>query len=218
MKNVQVSKRAEALAKKSAQQNELANPKKEKHPQPENWQSTSHFRLFISHKSAKKEIAHRLKASLLSYAIEGFVAHDDIYPTRQWRTELERALYGMDALVAIHTIGFSKSTWGQQEIGFARGRGVKIISIKMGENPKGIISTIQALQARPIDDMASEINSILLGDATTRTSLQAAQRAMENSSKRHNKKKLRTIRNMAEDSLKEFNHIPQFSKDRTRAS
>jgi hypothetical protein len=51
----------------------------------------------------------------------------------------------MDAFLAIHTEGFSKSVWTQQEIGFAGARGVKIISFKMGEDPTGFISKHQAL-------------------------------------------------------------------------
>jgi hypothetical protein len=46
----------------------------------------------------------------------------------------------MDAFLAIHTPGFKDSFWTQQEIGFAVGRGVKIISFKMGEDPTGFIS------------------------------------------------------------------------------
>jgi hypothetical protein len=57
-----------------------------------------------------------------------------------WQDEVERALFTMDALFAVHTPGFSKSVWSQQEIGFALGRGVKVISFKMGENPTGFIS------------------------------------------------------------------------------
>jgi hypothetical protein len=51
----------------------------------------------------------------------------NIPPTLEWHVEIERALYNMDAFLAIHTPGFKDSFWTQQEIGFAVGRGVKII-------------------------------------------------------------------------------------------
>ena len=54
----------------------------------------------------------------------------------------------MDAFIAIHTPGFSASFWTQQEVGFAVGRGVKIISLRMGEDPTGFISKHQALARR----------------------------------------------------------------------
>ena len=100
---------------------------------PRNWQGGTQFRLFISHISKDKDKAMRLKACLSDYAISGFVAHEDIHPTLEWQDEIERALQAMDAFVAMHTRGFSASFWTQQEIGFAVGRGVKIISLKMGE-------------------------------------------------------------------------------------
>jgi len=104
---------------------------------PQNWKDSKNFRLFISHISKDKDKATRLKNCLRPFAISGFVAHEDIHPTLEWQKEIERALYAMDAFVAIHTVGFSKSFWTQQEVGFAVGRGVKIISLKMGEDPTG---------------------------------------------------------------------------------
>ena len=70
---------------------------------PRNWTNATDFRLFISHISKHKDKATRLKDCLAPYAIAGFVAHEDILPTLEWQNEIERALYTMDAFVAIHT-------------------------------------------------------------------------------------------------------------------
>jgi TIR domain len=115
---------------------------------PRNWKDTRLLRVFISHISKDKDKATRLKDCLEPYGIGGFVAHEDIHPTLEWQAEIERALYAMDAFIAIHTQGFSASFWTHQEIGFAVGRGVKIISLKMGEDPTGFISKRQALPRR----------------------------------------------------------------------
>jgi hypothetical protein len=82
----------------------------------------------------------------------------------------------MDAFVAIHTRGFSRSVWTQQEIGFACARGVKIISLKILEDPTGFISKQQALarRDRSAEQIAAEIDSILAGDERTSAKLQAA--------------------------------------------
>jgi len=112
---------------------------------PANWRGTRHFRLFISHISKNKEAATRLKEALAPHTILGFVAHEDIHPTLAWQDEIERALHTMDAFVAVHTPGFKDSVWTQQEIGFALGRGTKVISFKMGEDPTGFIGKHQAL-------------------------------------------------------------------------
>ncbi len=144
---------------------------------PANWRETTDFRLFISHISADKDKAVRLKTCLAPYAINGFVAHEDINPTLAWQDEIERALFSMDAMVAVHTPGFSKSVWTQQEIGIALGRGIKVISFKMGEDPTGFISKRQALsrQRRTAEEIAKEIDGLLRGDPLTRGRLDAAQ-------------------------------------------
>lgn len=143
---------------------------------PANWQHTSAFRLFISHVSKDKLIATRLKNALAQYEIAGFVAHEDIHPTLAWQDELERGLKTMDALVAVHTQGFKDSTWCQQEVGYALGRGTKIISFMMDEDPTGFIGKHQALarQNRKAEQIAEEINRILGDDPRTKERLQEA--------------------------------------------
>jgi hypothetical protein len=139
---------------------------------PRIWPDETKFRLFISHISTAKDKATRLRDCLILYHISGFVAHQDILPTEEWQIEIERALHAMDAFLAIHTPGFAKSFWTQQEIGFAVARGVKIISFKMGEDPTGFISKHQALPRlkRSAEDIAKEVG-LLLHDERTATRL-----------------------------------------------
>ena len=66
------------------------------------WQG-EHFRLFVSHTSAHREFAGGLRRSLLALAVDCFVAHDQIEPTREWQDEIETALNTCDALVAVFT-------------------------------------------------------------------------------------------------------------------
>lgn len=140
---------------------------------PKNWQGTNDFRLFISHISKDKAIATRLKTALAPYSIAGFVAHEDIHPTLPWQDEIERGLQTMHALIAVHTPGFSASIWTQQEVGYALGRGVKVISFKMGEDPTGFIGKHQALprRDRTADQIADEIDKLLEADPRTSTLL-----------------------------------------------
>lgn len=143
---------------------------------PEAWRDTTDFRLFISHVSKDKAVAHRLREALASYSIAGFVAHDDIEPTSAWEREIERALWTMDAMVAVLTDGFSKSVWCQQEVGFALGRGAKVISFKWGEDPVGFISKEQALprRNRTAEEIAAEIDRLLAKDSRTTDRLEKA--------------------------------------------
>jgi hypothetical protein len=111
---------------------------------PSFW-NTGHLRLFISHISERKADATKLKSWLHSYNISGFIAHIDIEPTKKWQGEIELALSTADALVAVLTPGFSESRWTDQEIGFALGRGLLVISLKMGLDPYGFMGHEQAL-------------------------------------------------------------------------
>jgi len=143
---------------------------------PQNWVDTTRLRLFISHIAEDKDKATRLRDCLAPYEISGFVAHEDIDATLEWQLEIERALYTMNAFLAIHTKGFKDSYWAQQEVGFALGRGVKIISFKMGEDPTGFISKNQALarRDRTAEQVAAEVDELLSKDARTSTKLQLA--------------------------------------------
>lgn len=146
---------------------------------PKTWEGSSAFRLFISHISADKEKALRLRACLEPYAIAAFVAHEDIHPTKAWEQELLRGLHTMDALLAMHTRGFAASSWTQQEIGGAVIRGVKIISFKMGEDPTGFLAQRQALlrKSRTAEEIAAEIDKLLSEDPLTKDKLASAKRA-----------------------------------------
>jgi hypothetical protein len=143
---------------------------------PRNWQGTKALRLFISHVSKEKMKAIRLKDCLAAFGVAGFVAHEDIHPTLEWQTEIERALHTMDAFVAMHTPGFSRSIWTQQEIGFAVGKGVKIISLRMGEDPTGFVSKQQALPRgrKTAEEIAAEIDQLLAEDRRTKDRLAEA--------------------------------------------
>jgi len=137
---------------------------------PKMWKDDSSvFKLFISHCAKDKLNATRLKLCLAEYGVSGFVAHEDIEPTLEWQSEIEKALQTMDAMVAIHTIGFKASFWCQQEIGFAIGKGTKIISLKMGEDPAGFISKHQALSRgkKTAEVIAKEIVTLLENDELT---------------------------------------------------
>lgn len=145
------------------------------------WRGSTDFRIFISHISTHKAKATRLRVCLEPYAISGFVAHEDIEPTKPWEVELRRGLHAMDALVSMHTPGFAASNWTQQEIGFAIGKGKKVIAFHMGEDPTGFLSKDQALlhKRRTAEEIAKEIDRLLLEDPRTSKRLAEAKQARQ---------------------------------------
>ena len=137
---------------------------------PNCWSDKNKFRLFISHLAKDKLMATRLKSTLEPYNIIGFVAHEDVSPTKKWQIEIEKALWTMDAMVSVHTNGFSKSVWTQQEIGFALGRGIKVFPLKMDEDPIGFLGADQAIlrRSRTAEHVSAEISALISSDIQTK--------------------------------------------------
>lgn len=126
--------------------------------EPKFWQPGM-MRLFITHLAKHKVFAAQLQASLLSYGISSFVAHNDIEPTSEWQNEIESALATCDALVALLHEDFHASHWTDQEIGFAMGRGVPVFSMRLGQTPYGFIGRFQAFNGhgKSEEDLAREL-------------------------------------------------------------
>lgn len=131
------------------------------------------FRLFITHLSSFKAQTSHLQNALRKYGISGFVAHEDIEPTREWLIEIEKALFSMDALAAILMPGFHESNWTDHEVGVAVGRDVLVIPIRRGLDPYGFIGRYQGLQAkdRTVSQVASATFEILLSNPKTATKM-----------------------------------------------
>ncbi len=113
-------------------------------------------RLFISHRDLYKTVARELSDALEGYGIACFVAHDTILPMTEWRNEILRGLETMEAMLIYLTDDFEDSIWCHQEVGFALGKGVPIISLKLGhKDPPGFISHVQALRGNKDSPFAS---------------------------------------------------------------
>jgi hypothetical protein len=130
----------------------------------------NYFKLFISHVSHQKEVAHGIKEALKNHHVSCFVAHDDIEPTRQWQDDIEEALRSMDALAAVLTPGFHESKWTDQEVGYAMGSGRLILPIRHGADPHGFIGKYQGYTIKagtPYYTIAAEIVAILARHSVT---------------------------------------------------
>ncbi len=107
--------------------------------------SEGYFKLFLSHLAEHKVKVHQLRSALRNYGISAFVAHDDILPSKEWQNEIELALRSMDSLAALVTPDFVESRWCDQEIGWAFGRGVPVLPVKLDCDPYGFAGKFQAI-------------------------------------------------------------------------
>ena len=119
-------------------------------------------RVFISHKAEYKVLANDVKSSFRNYGFASFVAHEDIEPMQEWQSEIERALFSMDLLVALLTDKFNESNWTDQEIGVAIGRQVPVIPVRIGQDPYGFLGKYQAIQESNAPKIVDEIIEYLL--------------------------------------------------------
>jgi hypothetical protein len=122
------------------------------------------YRLFLSHKSEVSKEVLRLKSKLEIYGISAFVAHSSIKPTLQWQNEIENGLHSMEALAALITKDFHDSNWTDQEVGFALGRSVPVIPVRLEENPRGFLARVQAVSCN-WDNAARRIVELLIEHA-----------------------------------------------------
>ena len=132
-------------------------------PAPKFW-ADGYLHLFISHLSANKRTVSALKAAMARWGISAFVAHEDIEPSKEWQREIELALETMDVMVAVVEPGFRESNWCCQEVGFAMGRRVDVIPLRVGLDPFGLFGKYQGIQAKSKypKDIAQQIVRLLL--------------------------------------------------------
>lgn len=155
--------------------------KKSSDIKPSFWKD-GYFRLFISHLATDKKNATILKEELEKYSISGFVAHADIEPTKEWQDEIEIALSTCDSMVALMVNNFHESKWTDQEIGFAMGRDILIIPIRMGQDPYGFIAKFQAISSTNMSTLTNDIfDSILKNKKTNKKMSYALMYKFENS-------------------------------------
>jgi hypothetical protein len=110
------------------------------------------IRIFLSHTHAHRSQAAVLATELNRSAFSCFVAHDAIEPSRQWQQVIEMALRTCDVLLAYVTSDFTESKWTDQEVGWALGRELVVISIKAGADPYGFFGSYQAVPAHTQED------------------------------------------------------------------
>lgn len=156
------------------------------------WQPNS-FRLFLSHVSNCKGKISAIKSELEIYRISGFVAHEDIEPTKEWENEILIALNSAQALATFLTCDFPQSQWTDQEVGIALGRGLLVIPINIEIDPYGFMARKQAMRGsfEKIELLVIELVAVLLKNAdTSKTMCEALVMAFEEAGSFINAKKI----------------------------
>ena len=124
--------------------------------------------IFLSYNSMDRNLASSVKQKLKAHGFGAFLAHQDIEVSKKWREEIQKHLDTCCALVAIVTKHFDESSWTNQEVGIAIGKGKPVASLIFDtEDLPGFLEAMQGVKAaenkldKPISKVIRVINRLL---------------------------------------------------------
>lgn len=106
------------------------------------------FRLFLSHSNSQADEAALLKEQFAYGGIDCFVSGEDIPTSAEWLVEIVTQLEHVDGLISITSDQSVGSATCNQEVGFALGRGIPVISVMAGQAPQGLVGAMQAIERK----------------------------------------------------------------------
>jgi hypothetical protein len=102
-----------------------------------------YVRAFIPHASSQQEHAQSISQDLRAIGVTGFVAHTEVRVTKPWREQIENALRTADVFIGLCDQDFLASTWCQQEVGWALGRSLPTLILRLAGAPQGFLAHTQ---------------------------------------------------------------------------
>jgi hypothetical protein len=128
------------------------------------------IKAFISYSTFDKIKAAVVKVQLRRFGIDGFLAHEDIQCSEEWKEKITQELLSSHVFIPLLSTNFTaKPDWTFQECGIAyilsRQKPIKIIPLKLDDTlPQGVINSIQGKSfdqlfdnlIRPITDVYPE--------------------------------------------------------------
>ena len=102
----------------------------------------------------------KLKRNLETLGFEGFLAHEDINPSYEWREEIYKNLLECNIFIPYTTKNFKESDWADQECGIAYTHSKLIIPLQVELTPYGFINKFQGLKFNP-EKISSETDKIV---------------------------------------------------------
>lgn len=136
---------------------------------PKRWDKSFSAKAFISYKSNRKDLAMSISESLQGCNVESFVSDMSLQVGDVFNDEILKNLKKADFFISIHTDGFSKSVYCQQEVGGAIALEIQTISIIVDEKPLGFIDKYQAIDGtQRIDNIIEDVCKALQNSKKTK--------------------------------------------------
>ena len=110
-----------------------------------NNESTSAVRAFISYSNKDRRVGAQANAVLGAVGIDGFLAHETLKVSEQWKERILEELRRCDLFVPLLSKNFMESEWAPQEAGFVVSRPEVVIAPLSidGTNPFGFFGDVQ---------------------------------------------------------------------------
>jgi len=107
------------------------------------------MKFFISHSTRDRLSAIAVKDVLTTFGFDGFLAHEDIVVSEQWRERLLLELESADVLICLLSQYFLESQWCGQEVGIFVADGSRlVIPLRLDKTaPYGFIAHLQGVRA-----------------------------------------------------------------------
>jgi hypothetical protein len=86
-------------------------------------------KFFLSYVHEYRHLAGKVKDALEENGSKGFLAHEDIAVSSEWRDEILKNLDSCTGVIAIVTPGFAESPWVNQEVGIAIGKRKPVVPL-----------------------------------------------------------------------------------------
>ena len=103
-------------------------------------------RFFLSYVHEYRHVAGKIKDVLEENGSKGFLAHEDIAVSSEWRDEILKNLDSCTGVIAIVTPGFAESPWVNQEVGIAIGKRKPVVPLAFGTELGLLPGFLQSLQ------------------------------------------------------------------------
>ena len=107
------------------------------------------IKIFFSYSTENRKEVGRINRNLEGEVFKGFLAHEDINPSREWQDEIHRNLRECDVFIPYITKKFKESKWTDQECGIAYAHSKLIIPLEVELAPYGFINKYQSLKFDP---------------------------------------------------------------------
>lgn len=122
------------------------------------------LKAFISYSSKDKDAGAKIKRILDDFGMEGFLAHEDINVSEEWKQRIREELNKSDVFIPLLSKNFKESDWAPQELGIAYYRDILIIPLQLDDTiPFGFIDHLQGKRIKQDSDFLTYLIQPIVG-------------------------------------------------------